>query len=106
MANKNETVEEVLAEFGQNIELMRKCKCVGVSLWNCLKFKLRFEAAHRREVEELRECLKEAIELMCKKCAHYNIEEHKCYDGIECQEHDCTPKKWRKALEGANHEGE
>lgn len=57
MASENETVADVLAEFGKNIELMRKCKCVGVSLWNCLKFKLRIEAAHRREVAELRECL-------------------------------------------------
>ena len=56
-ASENEKVAEVLAEFGKNIELMRKCRCVEVSLWNCLKFKLRIEAAYRREVAELRECL-------------------------------------------------
>lgn len=39
----NEMVAEVAKEFGDNIALMRKCKCVGVSLWNCLKFKLRLE---------------------------------------------------------------
>lgn len=50
--NDNETGAEVLAEFGKNIELMRKCKCVGVSLWNCLKFKLRIEAAHKREIAD------------------------------------------------------
>ena len=50
MASENETVADVIAEFGKNIELMRKCKCVGVSLWNCLKYKLRIEAAHNREI--------------------------------------------------------
>lgn len=51
MASDRETVAEVLAEFGRHIELMRKCKCVGVSLWNCLKFKLRIEVAYRREMD-------------------------------------------------------
>ena len=55
--SENETVAEVLAEFGKIIALMRKCRCVGVSLWNCLKFKLRIKAAHQREIAELRECL-------------------------------------------------
>ena len=58
MASENETVAEVLAEFGKNIELMRKCRCVGVSLWNCLKCKLRIEAAHQREVAELKHWIK------------------------------------------------
>lgn len=70
MANNNETVAEVLAEFGKNIELMRKCKCVGVSLWNCLKFKLRIEAAHNRKIAGLvanLDALEMAIEVVCDK---------------------------------------
>ena len=68
--NDNETVAEVLAEFGKKIELMRKCKCVGVSLWNCLKFKLRIEAAHERELAGLvskLDALERAIEAVCDK---------------------------------------
>ena len=46
----------------------------------------------------LYECLCEATEMMCRKCCHYSIEERKCYDGIECQKHDCVPRKWRIVL--------
>ena len=98
MTSENETVAEVLAEFGKIIELMRKCRCVGVSLWNCLKFKLRIEAAYRREVAELRECLNEAIR---EKCPFTRMS---CKHGEPC-EYVCGTDKWRKALEGAKDEG-
>lgn len=97
MTSENETVAEVLAEFGKIIELMRKCRCVGVSLWNCLKFKLRIEAAYRREVAELRECLNEAIR---EKCPFTRMS---CKHGEPC-EYVCGTDKWRKALEGAEDE--
>lgn len=100
MASENETVEEVLAEFGKNIELMRKCKCVGVSLWNCMKFKLRIEIAHKREVARLRESLSDAIELFCDTFTDNDEETGKCKDkdGV-CP---CVAR-WRNALkEGAN----
>lgn len=61
MASENETMAEVLAEFGKNIELMRSARCVGVSLWNCMKFKLRIELAHKREVDELQTRLDEIV---------------------------------------------
>ena len=70
-ASENEKVAEVLAEFGKNIELMRKCRCVEVSLWNCLKFKLRIEAAYRREVAELDRKAREAnLKYRAEKARH------------------------------------
>ena len=55
----------------------------------------RFEAAHKREVEELRECLKEAIR---EKCPFTRMS---CKHGEPC-EYACGTDKWRKVLEGAN----
>lgn len=54
-----------------------------------LENKDRIEAAHRREVAELRECLKEAFDLICDGCETQNCEQ--CVRNM----------KWRKALEGA-----
>lgn len=81
----------MLAEFGKNIELMRKCRCVGVSLWNCLKFKLRIEAAYRREVAELRKCLGAALEVVDSTAEKLGV----IYSVKSCEEY----KMWRKVLE-------
>lgn len=54
----------------------------------------RLEAAHKREVAELREALREAINEFCHDC-----DKHK--DG-KCANtpNSCFVQKWRKALEG------
>lgn len=51
-----------------------------------------------QESPTLYECLLEATDITCRRCCHYNIADHKCYDGIECKKHDCVPRKWREAL--------
>ena len=54
-------------------------------------------AAHKREIAELRECLKEAIR---EKCPFTRMS---CKHGEPC-EYACGTDKWRKALEGAKDE--
>ena len=50
----------------------------------------RIEAAHQREVAELRECLKEAIR---EKCPFTRMS---CKHGEPC-DYECGTVKWRKA---------
>ena len=57
----------------------------------------RIEAAEKREVEELRECMKEAIR---EKCPFTRMS---CKHGETC-DYVCGTDKWRKALEGAEDE--
>ena len=52
----------------------------------------RIEAAHQREVAELRECLKEAIR---EKCPFTRMS---CKHGEPC-DYECGTFKWRKALQ-------
>ena len=52
----------------------------------------RIEDAHRREVAELRECLKEAIR---EKCPFTRMS---CKHGEPC-DYECGTVKWRKALQ-------
>lgn len=60
------------------------------------RFADRIESAHRREVAELIECLREAIELHCDNL------DGDCLHCIRCGV--CNYLKWRKALEGANND--
>ena len=52
----------------------------------------RIEAAAKREVEELRECLKEAIR---EKCPFTRMS---CKHGEPC-DYECGTFKWRKAIQ-------
>ena len=58
----------------------------------------RIEAAHQREVAELRECLKEA---MADAVAEYK--NNSCFRNVKCGEIErcktCKVNKWRKALQ-------
>ena len=55
----------------------------------------RIEAAHQREVAELRECLREAVTEVCNRL-------EKCGFKEPCVFKTCYVQKWRKALEGAS----
>ena len=55
------------------------------------------EAAHQREVAELRECLKEAIR---EKCPFTRMS---CKHGEPC-DYECGTVKWRKALKGSSND--
>ena len=63
----------------------------------------RIEAAHQREVAELRECLKEA---MVDAVAEYK--NNSCFRNVKCGEIErcgtCKVMKWRKALKGAGND--
>lgn len=52
------------------------------------EFADRIDAAHNREIAELRECLKDALTFVCSGCKDHT---HKM----------CRFNRWRKALEGA-----
>ena len=57
----------------------------------------RIEAAHQREVAELRECLKEAVTEVCNRL-------EKCGFKEPCVFKTCYVQKWRKALKGASND--
>ena len=63
----------------------------------------RIEAAHQREVAELRECLKET---MVDAVAEYK--NNSCFRNVKCGEIErcdtCKVMKWRKALKGASND--
>ena len=91
MASENKTVEEIVNEtkftidYGDGVLLdLAGKQAVGILD--------RIEAAHRREVAELRECLKEAIR---EKCPFTRMS---CKHGEPC-DYECGTVKWRKALQ-------
>ena len=61
------------------------------------------DAAHQREVAELRECLKET---MVDAVAEYK--NNSCFRNVKCGEIErcdtCKVMKWRKALKGASND--
>ena len=63
----------------------------------------RIEAAHQREVAELRECLKET---MADAVAEYK--NNSCFRNVKCGEIErcdtCKVMKWRKVLKGASND--
>ena len=63
----------------------------------------RIEAAHQREVEELRECLKET---MVDAVAEYK--NNSCFRNVKCGEIEkcdtCKVMRWRKALKGTSND--
>ena len=55
------------------------------------------EAAHQREVAELRECLREAVTEVCNRL-------EKCGFKEPCVFKTCYVQKWRKALKGSSND--
>ena len=91
MSNKQETIEDIVAAM-RNEGHAGDESCLE---WVGAKMRTyadRIEAAHRREVEELRECLKEAIR---EKCPFTRMS---CKHGEPC-DYECGTEKWRKALQ-------
>ena len=68
-----------------------------------LEFADRIEAAHKREVAELRECLKET---MADAVSEYK--NNSCFRNVKCGEIErcdtCKVMKWRKALKGSSND--
>ena len=92
MESKNETVEDIVADIrAQNQGLPEDSYALSPLVCDLLSFANRIEAAHQREVAELRECLKEAIR---EKCPFTRMS---CKHGEPC-DYECGTFKWRKAL--------
>lgn len=105
MSNKQETIADIVADIrAQNQGLPEDSYALSPLVCDLLSFADRIEAAHQREVAEmkreiaeLRECLNEAIR---EKCPFTRMS---CKHGEPC-EYVCGTDKWRKALEGAKDE--
>ena len=83
------------------VRIVVDCAAFAISfIMTILAFKLalgRRAAAHKREIAELRECLKEAVR---EKCPFTRMS---CRYGEHC-DYECGTEKWRKALKGINNE--
>ena len=87
MASENETIADIVKQ------VRRDCNSypLPTAAAQMLKLVREVEAAHKREVAELRECLKEAIR---EKCPFTRMS---CKHGEPC-DYECGTFKWRNAL--------
>ena len=89
---KQETIADIVADIrAQNQGLPEDSYALSPLVCDLLSFADRIEASHKREVAELRECLKEAIR---EKCPFTRMS---CKHGEPC-DYECGTFKWRKAL--------
>lgn len=90
---KHETVADIVAEMRSNEFDDPRFNVYSLVAARTLArgWADRIEAAHQREVAELRECLKEAIR---EKCPFTRMS---CRHGETC-DYECGTVKWRKAL--------
>lgn len=88
---KQETIYDIVAEMRHDIAngTVGIWSDFGGVIARC--YADRIEAAHQREVAELRECLKEAIR---EKCPFTRMS---CKHGEPC-DYECGTFKWRNAL--------
>ena len=88
MASENETIADIVKR------VRRDCNSYPLTTAadKMLKLAREMDAAHQREVDELRECLKEAIR---EKCPFTRMS---CKHGEPC-DYECGTVKWRKALQ-------
>ena len=88
MASENETVEDIVKR------VRRDCNSYPLTTAadKMLKLVREMDAAHQREVDELRECLREAVTEVCNRL-------EKCGFKEPCVFKTCYVQKWRKALQ-------
>lgn len=90
MASENETVADIVAAM--RIESHAgDASCLEWVGAKIRSYADRIEAAHEREVAELRKCLNEAIRENCP------FTRMSCKKGESC-DYECGTDKWRKAL--------
>ena len=90
MASEYETVADIVKR------VRRDCNSypLPTAAAEMLKLVREMDAAHHREVAELRKCLKEAIDYNCAMCE---------IKGKGCEvEGFCAENRWRKALKVAS----
>lgn len=89
---KQETIADIVGDIrAQNQGLPEDSYALSPLVCDLLSLADRIEAAAKREVAELRECLKEAIR---EKCPFTRMS---CKHGEPC-DYECETFKWRKAL--------
>ena len=99
MSNANqETIADIVADIrAQNQGLPEDSYALSPLVCDLLSFADRIEAAHQREVAELRECLKET---MVEAVAEYK--NNSCFRNVKCGEIErcktCKVIRWRNAL--------
>ena len=97
---RQETIADVVAKMLEFAETDSQTIGRDVLRRRIQNFARRFEAASKREVAELRECLKET---MADAVAEYK--NNSCFRNVKCGEIErcgtCKVMKWRKALKGA-----
>ena len=89
--SKHETIADVVAKMLEFAEIDSQTIGRDVLRRRIQNFARRFEAAAKREVAELRECLKEAVTEVCNRL-------EKCGFKEPCVFKTCYVQKWRKAL--------
>lgn len=94
MTSENETVEDIVKR------VRRDCNSYPLTTAadKMLKLVREMDAAHQREVAEIRECLKETMAIAIAEY-HYNS----CFKHVKCGEIErcktCKVVRWRKALQ-------
>ena len=93
MTSENETVEDIVRR------VRRDCNSYPLTTAadKMLKLVREMDAAHQREVDELRECLREAVTEVCNRL-------EKCGFKEPCVFKTCYVQKWRKALKGSSND--
>ena len=86
--SENETVADIVKR------VRRDCNSypLPTAAAEMLKLVREMDAAHQREVAELRECLREAVTEVCNRL-------EKCGFKEPCVFKTCYVQKWRKALQ-------
>ena len=88
---RHETIADIVAEMREFADTDSQSMGRDVLRKRIQHFARRIEAAWKREVPELRECLKEAIR---EKCPFTRMS---CKHGEPC-DYECGTFKWRNAL--------
>ena len=100
---KQETIADIVSEMLEFAETDSQTIGRDVLRRRIQNFARRFEAASKREVAELRECLKETI---ADAVAEYK--NNSCFRNVKCGEIErwkaCKIARWRKALKGASND--
>ena len=91
--SKQETIADIVSEMIEFAETDSQTIGRDVLRRRIQNFARRFEAAAKREVAELLECLREAVTEVCNRL-------EKCGFKEPCVFKTCYVQKWRKALEG------
>ena len=96
---KQETIADIVADIrAQNQGLPEDIYALSPLVCDLLSLADRIEAAHQREVAELRSCLKETMVIASAEYHH-----HSCFKHVKCGEIErcktCKVVRWRKALQ-------